>query len=262
MGYVPTKVNAGYVNGWWSMKFPARYAHLALWRPALRVLCYHRVHPQASDRFSVTPEQFDLHLRYLTDSGFSFIRARDLLVDSPLPERPLLLTFDDGYVDNLQFAQSILRRHRALATIFIVSGYAGDRARWVAGGSTLMSPQELRELDPDVIELALHSDSHRAFASLSLDDIENDLRRNLEFFSLNNLSMTPVLAYPYGSRPRCSPDQLLTVFTRLGIRLAFRIGNRVNRVPIANPYEIQRIDVRGDASEAALKWKLWAGKLL
>src|SRR5262249_9343072 len=109
MGNVPAKLNAGYINGWRSMKFPTRYAHLALWRPALRVLCYHRVHPQASDRFSVTPDQFGLQLRYLTGSGFGFIRACDLLVERPLPERPLLLTFDDGYVDNLQFAQPILQ---------------------------------------------------------------------------------------------------------------------------------------------------------
>ncbi len=243
------------------MKFPPRYAHLALWRPALRVLCYHRVHPLASDRFSVTPEQFDLQLRYLIGCGFGFIRACDLLLERPLPERPLLLTFDDGYVDNLQFAQPILQRHGARATIFIVSGYAGDRARWVADGSALMSPQQHRELDPDVIELALHSHSHRAFASLSLDEIEDDLRRNLEFFSNHDLSITPVLAYPYGSRPRCSPDQLKTVLSRLGIRFAFRIGNRLNRLPLANPYEIQRIDVRGEASDAAYKWKLWVGKL-
>jgi peptidoglycan/xylan/chitin deacetylase (PgdA/CDA1 family) len=240
---------------------PARYSHLALWRPALRVLCYHRVHPLSSDRFSVTPDQFDLQLRYFIHSGFNLICARDLLCERPLPERPLLLTFDDGYVDNLQFAQPILQRHGARATIFIVSAYAGDRARWVADGSALMSPQQLRELNPDLIELALHSHSHRAFASLSLDEIEDDLRRNLGFFSEHSLSVTPVLAYPYGSRPRCSPGQLQTVLTRLGISLAFRIGNRLNRLPLANPYEIQRIDVRSDASEAAFRWKLWVGKL-
>jgi peptidoglycan/xylan/chitin deacetylase (PgdA/CDA1 family) len=244
------------------MKFRTRYAHLALWRPALRVLCYHRVHPLPSDRFSVAPTQFELQLRYLIRSGFSFIRACDLLVERPLPDRPLLLTFDDGYVDNLQFAQPILQRHGARATIFIVSGYAGDRARWVADGSTLMSPQQLRELDPNVIELALHSHSHRAFASLSLDEIEDDLLRNLEFFSQHGLSMTPVLAYPYGSRPRCSQDKLRTFLTQLGIPLAFRIGNRLNRLPLVNPYEIHRIDVHGDVSEAAFKWKLWVGRLL
>src|SRR5262249_46489298 len=151
--------------------------------------------------------------------------------------------------DNLQFGQSILQRHGALATIFIVSGHAGDRARWVPDGISLMSPQQLRELDPGVIELALHSHSHRAFASLPLDEIENDLRRNLEFFSQNNLSMTPVLAYPYGSRPRCSSSELKMLLARVGIPLAFRIGNRLNRLPLANPYEIQRIDIRGDASE-------------
>ena len=244
------------------MRFLKRYSHLALWRPALRVLCYHRVHPLGADRFSITPRQFELQLQYLIGSGFSLICARDLFCQRALPEQPLLLTFDDGYVDNLQFAQPILKRHGARATIFIVSAYAGDRARWARDDAALLSPKQLRALDPDVIELALHSHSHRAFASLSLEEIEDDLRRNLEFFSQHDLRMTPVLAYPYGSRPRCSPSALKNALTALGIPFAFRIGNRLNRLPLVNPYEIQRIDVRRDDSEATFKWKLWVGRLL
>jgi peptidoglycan/xylan/chitin deacetylase (PgdA/CDA1 family) len=121
-----------------------------------------------------------------------------------------------------------------------------------------MSPRQLHQLDQSLIELALHSHWHRAFGSLSSDEIEDDLRRNLAFFHEHNLSMTPVLAYPYGSRPRPAQGALMA---RLGIPLAFRLGNRLNRLPLANPYEIQRIDVRGDASEMTFRRKLWIGKL-
>jgi peptidoglycan/xylan/chitin deacetylase (PgdA/CDA1 family) len=244
------------------MRLLTRYSHLAVWHEALRVLCYHQINPHRPDRFSVTPDQFDSQLRYLLASGFNFIRPLDLISGRRLPDRPLLLTFDDGYVDNLQLAQPILRRYGARATIFVVSAYAGGQAQWVADGGKLMSPQQLRSLDTDVFELGLHSHSHRAFASLSLTEIEYDLQKNLEFFSEHNLSVTPVLAYPDGSRPRCSPRELRTVLSRLGIPLAFRIGNRLNRLPLANPYEIHRFDVRGDLSEAAFKWKLWVGRLL
>jgi len=236
----------------------ARLAHLAFWRPALRVLCYHEIHPDQSNRFTVTPKQLDAQLSYLARSRFNFIHARDLLSGNPLPERPLLLTFDDGYVDNLEHAQPVLQRHGAKATIFIVSAYAGGRAQWTADGAPLMSPQQLHELDPRLVELALHSHSHRAFASISASEIEDDLRKNLEFFRKHDLSVTPVLAYPYGSRPR---RPLGALMARLGIPLAFRIGNRLNRLPIMSPYEIQRIDVRGDASDMVFRRKLWIGKL-
>jgi peptidoglycan/xylan/chitin deacetylase (PgdA/CDA1 family) len=237
----------------------ARFAHLAFWRPALRVLCYHQINPSGPDCFTVTSQQLDTQLRYLVGEGFNFIHARDLVSGSSLPERPLLLTFDDGYLDNLEHAQPVLQRHGAKATIFIVTAYAGDRAQWNASGAALMSPGQLHELDPSLIELALHSHQHRAFGSLSSDEIEDDLRRNLAFFHEHGLTVTPVLAYPYGSRPRPAPGALMA---RLGIPLAFRLGNRINRLPLANPYEIQRIDVRGDARDVTFRRKLWIGKLL
>jgi peptidoglycan/xylan/chitin deacetylase (PgdA/CDA1 family) len=239
---------------WW-----ARFAHLAFWRPALRVLCYHQVHPGGPNRFAVTPEQLDQQLGYLVGAGFHFIHARDLLSSNSLPERPLLLTFDDGYVDNLAYAQPVLQRHGAKATIFIVTAYAGDRAQWNTNGAPLMGPGQLRELDPRLIELALHSHTHRAFALLSSAEIEDDLRQNLAFFREHDLNVTPVLAYPYGSRPQHRHQALMA---RLGIPLAFRLGNRLNRLPIASPHEIQRIDVRGDASDVEFRRKLWIGKLI
>ena len=175
-----------------------------------------------------------------------------------MPGRPLLLTFDDGYVDNLEHAQPVLQQHGAKATIFIVTAYAGDRAQWNTDGAALMSPRQLHELDPKLIELALHSHWHRAFGSFSPDEIEDDLQNNLALFCEHDLNVTPVLAYPYGSRP---PHPLEALMGRLGIPLAFRLGNRLNRLPIASPYEIQRIDVRGDASDRVFRRKLWIGKL-
>jgi peptidoglycan/xylan/chitin deacetylase (PgdA/CDA1 family) len=240
----------------------ARLAHLAFWRPALRVLCYHRVHPSRRDRHTVTTAQLDAQLAYLARSGFGFIRARDLISGSALPGRPLLLTFDDGYLDTLKHALPVLRRHGARATMFVVTGYAGAQAPWLAEDAPLMGPRELRELDPDVIELALHSHSHRAFAAMGMDEIEDDLRKSLAFFREHGIGVTPALAYPYGSRPEGGVGPLAERLARLGIPLAFRMGYRLNRFPIRNRYEIQRIGVGGETGEAGFRRRLWLGKLL
>jgi peptidoglycan/xylan/chitin deacetylase (PgdA/CDA1 family) len=235
---------------------------MAFWRPALRVLCYHRVHPDHRDRWTVTSAQLDEQLRYLVRAGFRFIRARDLIGGAPLPEQALLITFDDGYVDNLEHAQPVLRAHGARATIFVTTGFAGQRPAWSAQGGELMSPEQLRRLDPDVIELALHSHAHRAFGSISLDEVEEDVRRNIAYFREHGVPVTPALAYPYGSRPSGSMPELSKRLASLGIAAAFRIGNRLNRLPIQDPYQIQRIDVRGDRSQAAFRRRLWLGRLL
>ena len=225
------------------------------------MLCYHSVQPTHRDRFTVTTQQLDAQLSYLVRLGFGFICVHDLLSDIPLPRRPLLITFDDGYVDNLHHAQPVLRRHGAKATIFIVTGYAGDRARW-HDDAPLLSPEQLRELDPKIIELALHSHSHRAFRELSLDEIENDVKNNIDFFQYHGIAFAPALAYPYGSRPVRAMPELARRLGSLGIALALRVGNRINRLPLTNPYDIQRIDVSGEASNAMFLWKLWVGRLL
>jgi peptidoglycan/xylan/chitin deacetylase (PgdA/CDA1 family) len=239
-----------------------RLTHLAFWRQALRVLCYHRVLPNHSDRFTVTTDQLDTHLSYLNRSGFTFVRVRDLLSGDPLPRRPLLITFDDGYADNLDHAQPVLRRHGGKATIFIVSAYAGDCARWDKSAAPLMGPDQLRNLDPNIFELGLHSHSHRAFGALSLDEIADDVQKNLDFFRDNDIAAVPALAYPYGSRPRRTMPELSHRLAKIGISLAFRVGNRINRLPLRNPYEIQRIDVSGLASDLVFRRKLWFGKFL
>jgi peptidoglycan/xylan/chitin deacetylase (PgdA/CDA1 family) len=175
-----------------------RIAHLAFWRPALRILCYHSVDPVRRDRSTVTTEQLEEQLGYLARSGFRFIQVRDLLSSAPLPDRPLILTFDDGYVDNLEHGLPVLRRHGAKATIFVATAHAGAAAPWADGAPPLMSPRELRELERDGIELALHSHSHRPFETMPLAEIEADVRKNLDFFRLHSIGVTPALAYPYG----------------------------------------------------------------
>lgn len=230
------------------------------WRPALRVLCYHRIHPSQQSFLTVSIDQFENQLDYLVRAGFKFIAARDLLAPASLPKQPALLTFDDGYLDNHEYLQPVLRRHGARATIFVVTGYVGDRARWDDDGAPLMGLQQLRDLDPALIELALHSHSHRAFDELSIAEIEDDLQKNLRFFAEHRLPVTPALAYPYGARPKHKMAELSRSLAALGIRTAFRVGNRVNRLPLASPYEIQRINVTGTTSAALFKSKLWLGK--
>ena len=238
------------------------FTGLPFGRPALRVLCYHRVLPTLRGRYTVTTDQLDRQVSYIAQSGFHFIHVRDLLSGGSLPDRPVLLTFDDGYVDSVEYALPILRRLRVKATFFIVTGYAGDRARWDHDGAPLMGPRQLRDLDPELIELALHSHSHRAFAELSLGEIEDDLRKNLEFFDSHRIPFTPALAYPYGSRPKGTMRELARRLDVLGIPLAFRVGNRINRLPLANRHEIQRIDVNGEASDTTFRRKLWIGRVI
>jgi peptidoglycan/xylan/chitin deacetylase (PgdA/CDA1 family) len=121
--------------------------HRRATRPSwLTVLNYHRVaSPSAVAETDTgvqdaTPASFEGHLR-LVREHFNPIALGDLLAHlegGPLPPNPLLVTFDDGYRDNVDEALPILQRHGMRATFFIATHYVGgrrlywwDRISWI-----------------------------------------------------------------------------------------------------------------------------------
>ncbi len=116
--------------------------------PALRglgaVLMFHHVRPpRAGDGFapngglSITPAFLDATLTHLASRGYRVVGLDDLLAalaSGRKPDRPLaVLTFDDGYRDNRDFALPVLERHGAPATFYVTTGFAARTARlwWV-----------------------------------------------------------------------------------------------------------------------------------
>src|SRR3984885_13350842 len=103
------------------------------WRTRLQkktmILVYHRVAEANVDPWAlgVTPVHFAQHLQVLNTIA-NPVSLRDLVnakSDRALPPRPVCITFDDGYADNLYAAKGALEAHRAPATVFVTTGYVG-----------------------------------------------------------------------------------------------------------------------------------------
>lgn len=94
----------------------------------LPVLMYHSV-SEIMDDFSITPETFESSLKTITDFGYtpvSFNQVIDYVYNGTvLPEKPILITFDDGYTNNYTYAFPILKRFGYPATIFTIGCSAG-----------------------------------------------------------------------------------------------------------------------------------------
>src|SRR6266481_2477666 len=103
--------------------------------PTALILLYHRVTEPMSDPWSlcVTSTHFAEHLETLRRHA-RIIHLQELvdgLENSALPERSVVITFDDGYADNLHNAKRVLERYDAPATVFITTGYIGhSREFW------------------------------------------------------------------------------------------------------------------------------------
>ena len=105
---------------------------------ALPILMYHHVSPQPG-LVTISPENFAAQMAWLAGNGYHCASGADLeafLAGRPLPARSVMLTFDDGYLDNYVHAYPILRRNGLHALVFAVTDWLGDgTARAVADES-------------------------------------------------------------------------------------------------------------------------------
>ena len=133
------------------------------------ILMYHAVaeNPTAATlRLSVTPRSFDEQVGFLVGRGFTGMTFSDLAeafeTGQALPQRPVVLTFDDGYADFAQTASPILRRYDFPATVFVTSGWIADAGSNAAGAplGRMLSWAQVRELAAAGIEIGAHSHSH------------------------------------------------------------------------------------------------------
>jgi peptidoglycan/xylan/chitin deacetylase (PgdA/CDA1 family) len=121
------------VRGLEILRRAARWPGFRSERKAL-VLCYHKIHESCSDpRLCVTPSHFAEHLEVLRQHA-RLIRLQHLsqaLLDENLPDQSVVVTFDDGYADNLYNAKPLLERYGIPATVFVIAGYIGhNREFW------------------------------------------------------------------------------------------------------------------------------------
>ena len=104
---------------------------------ALPILMYHHVCPQPG-LVTVAPEHFAAQMEWLAGHGYHSVGTAELeafLRGEPLPKRSVMITFDDGYLDNYVYAFPVLRRLGQRAVVFLVTDWIGDAPaiRAVAG---------------------------------------------------------------------------------------------------------------------------------
>jgi peptidoglycan/xylan/chitin deacetylase (PgdA/CDA1 family) len=228
----------------------------------LRVLMYHRTSPNGPcDDLTIDAARLEAHFMSLRDGGYTTLLMSELLALAPrrpegvwaaLPPRAVLLTFDDGFRDNFEVAYPLAVRYGIKLNFFIVPAFIREG---VYRGQPCMSRDELLQLDPAVVEFGLHSHAHGSYGEMSSGEIAADIRRCKAFFAAKGIPYQPCLAYPYGAYP-ADVGPLIDE----GIQLGFRIGNRLNPWPLAHPYMVQRMDIRGTDPAWAFRAGLRVGR--
>jgi peptidoglycan/xylan/chitin deacetylase (PgdA/CDA1 family) len=177
-------------------------------RGGLRVLMYHRVSQRRVDAYTISPRRLERHLALLV-SRYTVVSPSEVLrsieARSPLPDRAVLLTFDDAYLEYYENVYPLLSDMGLQALLFVPTDHIGERGDKTKGGCLGASMQD-RSLDwahlsemQDVFTIGSHGMSHqmltqfpRATAAFEIAEskrlIEDRLGRSVLFFG-----------YPYGT---------------------------------------------------------------
>ncbi|MBS1805693.1 MAG: glycosyltransferase [Acidobacteria bacterium] len=175
----------------------------------LPILMYHNIGPlrEGFDEFlNIHTEMFEQHLRWLSRNHYTPIHLSEWIAwmreGTPLPPKPVLLTFDDAYRDTANFGFPLLKKFGFKGTLFVVTNHIGGTNKWDlhlnVSEQPLMSAEEIRTWSVRGIEIGSHSLSHPDLRTCSDDEIQFEMDESRQ--SLEKVACKPVLcfAYPYG----------------------------------------------------------------
>ena len=140
--------------------------------PKILVLNYHQIANNSSNPLSVSTNDFDTQMKFLVDSGCITITPDELYAglngEMELPPKPVLITFDDGYLDNYTNAFPILKKYNLQATIFIIPAFTSVYPGY-------MTWEQLKEMEANGITIESHTLTHPKLEELPDDEIRLEL---------------------------------------------------------------------------------------
>lgn len=210
------------------------------------ILMYHSVAHQpneATRELSVTPDAFAEQMALLYQQGFTPVSTARLAASwregGPLPARPVLVTFDDGYEGVHRHGLPVLAKHGFAATLFVSTGWI--RGAYDTGGSldTMLDWDQVRELAAEQVEIGGHSHTHPQMDQLAEDALRFEVLRCREIIA-DELGACPAsFAYPYGYSSR----RVRHAVRAAGFDQSLAVGNALARRR-QGPYALQRVTVR------------------
>jgi peptidoglycan/xylan/chitin deacetylase (PgdA/CDA1 family) len=219
------------------------------------ILLYHHV-TDASDklesRYNVNPEKFEEQMKWLYDNGYQTITVTalaDLMRNGgEIPQRPVLITFDDGNLDNYQYAYPILKKYGFVATLYMVDNYIN--------GKDMISSDQLKELIQNGWEIGSHGRSHTKLTAEGVD-LADEIR-------LSKLDMEEKLgvtinsfAYPFGE----INDEVIRLTVSYGFTSAVGLGV-ANSHTMNSIYYLDRIEIYNEYSmEKFISFFPWSGPI-
>ena len=220
------------------------------------ILEYHTItdNPmQGSEVYNVKPEEFAAQLDYLQQNGYTtvtlqeFMRAKHGKVK--LPEKPIILTFDDGYDNNYTEMLPILEAHGMKAVVYVITNEIGKE-----GYLTL---EQIKDMQRRGLEIGSHTADHIPLVMLDEEILLNQVRYSKIFLEWSGLETIYSFSYPNGEYNL----ELAKLVQREGYLTAVTGDVGLNTLE-SNPYTLKRVHIRQPRfGIAEFKWRLRKAEL-
>lgn len=214
------------------------------------VLMYHMIGDEQGNAAVMTEANLRIQMNYLRDHGYHPITMQELYdyvtKGAPLPEKPVCITFDDGYLDSYTIVYPLMKEYGFPWTLFLITDDVGkpyNRMTW----------DQLKEMaNSHAVTIASHTLSHpklhnlatRAEKEKEIVDANKALKYQL---GIDNVW----LAYPYGDYD----DEVIDICKKAGIKMA--VTTDAGRVHVGSfPYDLKRAYIGNDISIARFSERL------
>ena len=212
------------------------------------ILMYHSIDdtgPVELAPYRLSPGAFASQMRYLAEHGYYSVSleqwAQAIVAGRRLPGRPIIITFDDGYVNFQQHAWPVLADAGFTATMFVVTDKVGATADWdqVTGESLpLMSWDDLRSLQARGLIIGSHCASHASLPTLDTEAIIDEGVRSRTRLQQELGIDTRSVAFPYGH----ADDRVREALARAGYEIAVGTWGGTSTL-LHNPRNLPRIEI-------------------
>lgn len=206
--------------------------HVRQVEPGVSVLMYHMVGKIRENDAVIDPDLFRRQMQHLHDQGYHPI-SLDQLYDyiqngAPLPDRPVCITFDDGYEDNYTIVYPIMKELNYPWAVFVIGEMTGQPGR--------LTWEQLKEMKANGVTVGNHTMTHRQTPYLSAEEQRHEVFETQRLLAENLGIENRYFCYPYG----LYSQELESILKEAGIVMALTMDP--GRVQVGeNPMEVRRI---------------------
>jgi peptidoglycan/xylan/chitin deacetylase (PgdA/CDA1 family) len=229
------------------------------------VLNYHAIYnaPQNLQRnVSVSLECFREHIGWLRDEGYASLTKEELnallFEKKPVPDKRIMITFDDGYHSIYEHALPILSAFNFTATLFLSTSFIGKKYEqidfaFVRDDRQLTWP-EIKELVAHGWDVQSHGYIHHRLTELSPENVANEVNISKDIIEQNLGYAVDSFAFPYGRYNKAVIDQVVAS----GYTSAYTVHSG-KLFPSAKNFQLPRIQINNMDTQDSFQTKILTG---